>query len=149
MTKYVYLCGPIRGLSVGQATAWRDDFVEMSSPTALCLDPTRDHEFVIDPSGVIVGPKQTPIARSSALVSRDLADVKRSSLLVANFTHSTANIGSLIEIGYAHALGIPIVLILNPEDTPLQNHPFLAHIPIATFHTVEGAADFVRQFIGD
>lgn len=122
--KYVYLCGQITGLSYEDARyGWRQKFIESVAGTDITpLSPMRakahlEHVEELsqwgDPSSVLSCPR--------GLTTRDRFDVSRSSILFANFLGmDRISLGSMIEFGWADAMRIPILCIME-DDNPHQH----------------------------
>ena len=153
--KYVYLCGPIRGLHNFEARDWRNNFKGFfNQQPALVkgLDPMRKHTFEVsieaDKKSILLGPSNAPISQPKVLVSRDLGDIDRSSLVLVNLNHHTT-MGTSAEIGYAYAKGIPIVFVIPPEHIAQAIHPFVEVMATAIFPDEQDAFHFIEDFLGD
>lgn len=129
--KHVYLAGPIVGLTYEDAMGWRvRAAVELETAGIRSFNPLRgkkkwdgvDHLTNYHDGGHGLTPEQ--------LVNRDLYDIRRSDVVLVNLLNllnvPPTPIGTLIEIGYAHGLGKPLV-VACPDSFAL--HPFLAVIP--------------------
>lgn len=146
--KSVYLAGPIVGLTWEEAAGWRIRAAhEFACVGATALNPLRGKKVWEGPwktSMYDVGADGMP---SSDLVKRDLSDIDRADVVLCNLvgvTPDRAPVGSLIEIGFAHGLGKPVVLVCN---TDLGHHPFLKVVPEFTTPYLSTAIARVRHLL--
>ncbi len=139
----VYLFGPIAGLSYAEASQGvRRDLAEGLEDSFETLSPMRDKEALRGlPSIQGTYPKELTCS-AQAVVMRDLTDVRRADVLVGwKVAGRHFSLGSPFEMGYAAALGKPIILILDPEDE-LRGHPFIEAVPLLTVvETVDDAVE--------
>lgn len=149
--RYVYLAGPITGLSWEAATTWRrivqanlmsyDDIKVLSPLRGKCLLEDRKSIESYEP-GFICQPK--------TIVARDLGDIRRSDVVLFNFIHADKpSIGSLIELGYAKALHKTIIVM----DKNKHTHPFIEEsssfpILISGNNVYEKAATLIASVLG-
>ena len=96
--KKIFLSGPMRGMNRQDALMWRQDAVELLSPTFHVLHAYRGRELketFTDPKGAIV---------------RDKDDIIKSDIIIVNDCSETASmIGTSMEILFAHSLHKPII----------------------------------------
>lgn len=71
------------------------------------------------------------MSRQGALrLQDDLTDLRKADIVVADVLGGMGRRGGMnIEIGYAHGLGKPIILIGNPADFGIFGHVFAATFP--------------------
>ncbi len=137
----VYLAGPIKGLTLYGAVEWRDAFARQL-PHVWCLSPLRGKQRLED-VGVITGCYEAnPLTSARGVTCRDFWDVRRCDLVVANLLDAqSVSIGTVLELGAAHALNKPIVLIMEPDN--LHEHPMLQEIAGFVVSSLEDAIDLV------
>lgn len=153
---FVYLSGPITGLSYDEAKGgWRYDLWKMlverrELGRITLLSPMRKKEHLRGTTSLAGdGPLADNGPSWKPIIARDYADVKRSDLMVANFTGATrVSIGTMIEFGFAVALGVPILAICTGPIGP-HKHGWVQEIPIKWVETVDDAADFIANFCSD
>jgi len=141
--KQIYLCGGISHQTLGQSQDWREEVAALldgiheqpsgASVTLLTYSPLRGETFFRD---IKPDEKFSPTLKDNAslistpngVLGRDLNDVANASLVLANFLPSPdkVSIGSVFEIGYARAKGIPVVMVIQ-ESGNIHDHIFLTN----------------------
>lgn len=128
-TKSIYLCGPITGLTYGEAAlGWREQFATLVPKHIKCFSPMRGKKFLDGTGPIQCDPKAyngTVLASPKGVITRDAFDVRNCDVIVANFLGAKAvSIGSCHEFGMAHILNKPVVLIMEREGN-VHNHIFI------------------------
>lgn len=116
----VYLSGPISGLTYDAGNNWRQHVTAcLENGHVHCLNPMRSHEFLRD-FGVIEDKHAQDDSDRGFLVSdefigvRDAWDTMKADLCFVNLLGATrVSIGTVLEIGMAHAARVPIVLVME------------------------------------
>ncbi len=126
--KSVYLAGPIRGLSYGSATDWREFAkVELAKYDIVGVSPMRAKEFLgrvseIDANVNILEGLDEVIAGQKGLTTRDRFDATRCDVFLANLLGANkVSIGTMIEYGWADACRKPIITIIEKEGNPHEH----------------------------
>ena len=147
----VYLAGPITGLNYKGATDWRfyaKEFLAQFGITGVspmrsknCLDNLKAIDETMDADGW-----QSALIQPPGVVCRDRYDCTTADVILMNFLGSTAvSKGTLIELGWADALRVPIVACLEPDN--LHHHiMFDAMVPFIT-DNVEDALQIVLSIL--
>lgn len=127
--KTVYLAGPMTGHSYDDVITSRDSIWRLFDDSDIALlDPMR---------GITESQYALNGINTRKIVARDLYDVRTCDAVLADFRMATkTSIGSCIELGYAHALGKPIVTLMG-EDNP-HWHAFINEI---SMHVTEDEAE--------
>lgn len=136
-SKSIYLAGPITGLSYDDArNGWRKTFAErlgIVAPHIECFSPMRAKEFLsghqaLECDGASLDKVSNVLARPLGILARDSNDVRERDLIVACFLGATekASIGTAWEIGYAKALGKPVLVVMEPQGN-VHDHVFITH----------------------
>lgn len=132
INKSVYLAGPIQGLTLSEATEWRNRFEDLLHHTIEVRSPMRykKSDLPLDTpldqpgmhyEGMLTSPR--------AIVTRDRVDCTTAGVIVMNLTGAyDVSIGSMVEIGWADAFRIPIILIMEEEGN-IHEHFFTKEIP--------------------
>lgn len=127
----VYLCGPISGLTFGECTDWREYATRAFPPHIQGVSPLRAKRFLAD-KGKLEGPYGYPLATSRGINTRDLFDVRRATVVLANLLGCLkgdpkirVSIGSVGEMAIAHDHRIPVVCAIEPDGLNIHDHPML------------------------
>ena len=161
VNKSVYLAGSISGLTYTQATGWRRDVREELSKYGIkCLSPLRAEVYLRNHEGLLndyqqpaelekAGCQVMAMSTQRGVFERDKFDCTRCSIIFVNLLGmKKISIGTIIEIGWADANNIPVVLIMEEEGNP-HNHAFIRECcAFQTPHISEGVA-IVKAILGD
>lgn len=145
----MYLAGPINGLSLKEANDWRDDLgtAIYQWTGAYPLSPLRDKEGLEELSEI--GPQgyeTTLLSNQRALVTRDRYDVQRCDLMVVNLLGAKqVSIGTMVELGWADARRIPIIVIM--EEGNIHDHAFIREIANWIVPAVADALTVVKSIL--
>jgi len=148
-TKLVYLAGPINHLTYEEANRWRcnasDELRKWDIET---LNPLRLKKVLL-PSGILTDSYSHPFVSDSGIAVRDRLDVKRSSVILANFLGATVvSSGTPIEFGWADILGIPIVMVIEKTGNPFD-HPMIRHIAGIRVDNLDFGIEAVRFLLSE
>lgn len=119
--KSMYLCGPITGLSNATARfGWRAWVTEQLAGEVDCLSPMRHYDHLARVAKLSqFGNPQNVLTSPRGLTTRDRFDTMRSDLLFCNLLDAEwVSIGSMIELGWADAARIPIIVVMEELDNP-------------------------------
>ncbi len=142
--KNVYAAGPITGLTYQGATDWRSylqSVFDRMSGQITVLDPMRGKAFlknvgVIPPDGY-----DNQIASEKGITNRDRRDVFNSDMLIVNLVGADrVSIGTMIELGWADAKRVPIVLVIEPQGN-MHDHAMVREMATYRVPSVERAAE--------
>lgn len=116
MRPKVYLAGPITGLSWADATEWRN-CVASCIPSIEFLSPLRSKEYLAGEDSLKDHYLVSPLSTPRGITTRDRWDAMRCDALFANLLGSKkVSIGTVMEIAWADAVRVPIVLVMEKED---------------------------------
>ena len=135
----VYLCGPMADATLAEQVAWRDSATELLGPRCSTRSPLRWDNFAIT---------------DQSITWRDYYDVTHCDVVLARFIGATAvSIGSCIEIGWATALQIPVVLVMEASGTgDLHNqhdHPMIRYLVAYRTDDLRDACRWIRTLRPD
>jgi nucleoside 2-deoxyribosyltransferase len=122
--KRVYLCGPISGLTVDDATyGWRQQAIHaLAARNIETVSPMRGKAGLL-PNGPLSSgqyPPSHPMVADKAVLKRDRNDVLTCDAVLACFIGAPrVSIGSMIEFGWADAWNKPVVAVLDPRHDHL------------------------------
>lgn len=130
--KTVYLAGPIAGSGYDTVTGWREEAVSELWPIKV-MSPMRAKQHfkgqVLDVHDYeLKGQYEVAISSDKGIVTRDRNDVTTCDLVLMNLLGAKrVSIGTMVELGWADAARIPLVLVMEEEN--VHNHPFVRNIP--------------------
>ena len=123
MRPLVYLSGPIEGMTFGDATGWREAAkARLALHGIEVLDPMRGVSTPDDDEHVerwFVDPAKRDGVSETARCRHDV--LQCADAMIANFSPGEPGrpfVGSLIEIGWADTVKVPIVLITGGSAAP-------------------------------
>lgn len=132
MEKTVYLSGPITGLTYGNCTDWRD-YAEgfLSSREIKGISPMRGKDYLAG-TGIITDGQPEVLANAmsqdQAIVTRDRWDTRRCDFMLCNLLGAkSVSIGTVVEIGWADAFRVPVVLVMEKTGN-IHEHAFVRQL---------------------
>lgn len=146
-SKSIYLAGPIVGVEYGEArSGWRAEFAAMmdSHPHIHCLSPMRGRALMPDKQVVAPGMEyqiDDPLENAKSMLARDTGDIRNCNLVVVNLLGAKrAALGTTAEMGFAYALNIPVLLIMERRVPVFHTHGFITGIASFWVDDLEVAA---------
>jgi len=120
--KLIYLAGPITGLSFEDAANWRDSAEKFLKKINMRgLSPIRGKEYLLQEGVLKDHYNEHFLSKGKTITRRDRFDCTRADMILMNLLDAkTVSIGTMIEIGWADANRIPIVLVM--EDDNIHRH---------------------------
>jgi len=114
MSKFVYLVGPISGVSFEGATSWREYCREHFNPGIVGLSPMRGKEYLQHEQSISDSYEQHVLSTTKAIMTRDVFDCTQADVIFANFLGAErVSIGSVMEIAWAYQNRKPIVACME------------------------------------
>lgn len=155
----VYLSGPITGLDFKGCTDWREYARRALDDLGIDgLSPLRGKEFLRDAGKIVDGMQSVAeyaMSQDAAIVTRDRFDTTRADFLIVNLLGAErVSIGTMVELGWADAARVPVVLVMEQKHVVLgedfaeeyQNiheHPFVRQLSGSRVETLDEALDLV------
>lgn len=134
--KYVYLAGPIAGLTFDAAKEWRENFQPPEGWEA--LSPMRGKDYV---PGILTD----KFDAGAAAVAQDLTDIDQCDAVIVNVTGAErVSVGTMAEMGYAFARGKPIILVGKLADSP-HDHVFVDYMSSYDVRTLTTATMLLQE----
>jgi nucleoside 2-deoxyribosyltransferase len=147
----VYLAGPIRGQSYKEAVEWRDKVSQrLNEYGVLGLSPMRNKEF-LSRKRKIKGsyPNEVdPMSSPKGLTTRDRKDCTSSDVILVNLLHAIdeVSVGTMIEIGWADLLRIPIIVVMKGKN--IHDHPMVRECAGYIVETLDEAVEIALSVLG-
>ena len=143
----VYLAGPIKGLDYTGAVAWRVAFEQLVSEHIKCLSPMRFKSYLAREELIGDDYPEHVLSTSRGIVTRDFFDCNRADMVVANLLGAErVSIGTVLEIGWAHAARVPLVVVMEPRGN-VHDHGMIRECIGFRVPSLDEAADVVRAVL--
>lgn len=143
----IYLCGPITGLSYDNTTDWRQlamDYLDQNG--MIGLSPMRAKSYLKDVQHVSDSYESILLSSQRGIYARDKFDCHRCDAVIVNFLGSNnVSIGSVMEIAWAAARNIPIILIM--KDGNIHEHCMIREACPFRVETLDEALDLTRVIL--
>lgn len=124
-----YLAGPIKGLAFDQATQWRARAkADLDEAGIDAFSPMRCKEYLraeSDVGGQKVADSyaQYPLSTMKAITTRDRKDcMKCDAVLMYLLGAKVVSIGSMLEVAWADAARVPVVLVMEKDGSNVHEH---------------------------
>lgn len=157
VNKTVYLAGPISGLTYDEATTWRNAItIELAEFGIKCQSPMRAAIHLRHAAGVLgdceiqegCKPAVESMSTPKGVVTRDKFDSTRCSLLLVNLLGAKkVSIGTCVEIGWANANDIPIILVMEKDNC--HNHAFIRESASFITESLSDSVYIVKAILKD
>ena len=156
MNRGVYLAGPITGCSYDVSRfGWRVDAQSLLNPIGGhgvdVFSPLRSKSFLEGVEAVDGSPHAyknvaNGLASPKGITTRDRWDCQRADVVLVNFLGATAvSIGTCIELGWADAARVPLVVAMEPGN--VHEHAIVNEVAGYICDTLEGACTIVRALL--
>lgn len=124
----IYLAGSIDGLTYKQATEWRiniaNRFIATEEVDVAIFDPTAKYQDgSFKPDDILDLKNMTP-DEADNIFFRDINMLEQIDIMVAYIQGESVGTGTVYEIGYAKAKGIPVIALID-DCNSLKHHPFI------------------------
>ncbi len=121
---HVYLSGPITGLTYDEGDDWRKHAAAMLNENIVALNPLRCKEWARE-FGIIddtTTDKHPWMSSDNFIGTRDAWDAMRCDVMLVNLIGATqVSIGTVLEIGMAHATNVPIFVAMEDTGNPHEH----------------------------
>jgi nucleoside 2-deoxyribosyltransferase len=150
----VYLAGPITGLTYQGCTDWRQFAkAELHKSDIEGVSPMRAKDYLAG-IGEISGHGReyfqlNVISQPHSVVTRDRFDTTRADVVLMNLLGAKAvSIGTMVELGWADAARVPVVLVREEPGTGgVHDHMFVNSLAGYGVTTLEEALHVVRAIL--
>lgn len=152
----IYLAGPIRGLTYGECTEWRDYASRVLKDWGhVPVSPMRGKEY-LEGAGPLLGDSRGdgsssggsydkyPMSSEQGIWGRDTFDVKHCDAILANFEGATQlSIGTCMEIQRGYDLDKYVLVVVEPGA--IHDHPFIRRAASLFVPTLNEALVILRM----
>lgn len=153
--RYIYLSGPITGLTYKQARhGWRQQVAENLQDYGIkVLSPMRHEGHLAELERKQISEKNLEsvnhfFSQPKMIVAKDLLDIDMSDLVLANFQgFKKISQGSIAEIGYAYGKGKPIITVM--EDNNVHNSVFIREMSDAVLDNMDDAINVIKSLMSE
>lgn len=149
MKPSIYLCGPITGLSYGEArNGWRAEFASYIDRTLIDVySPMRQEGHLSEVQSIEHKPYDGILSSARGIVAKDRLDVQRATVVVGGFLGAKlVSIGSICELAWADAWQKTTIIILEPKGN-CHDRFFLTEMADYRVPTVKEAADVASAIL--
>ena len=153
MNLRVYLAGPIRGLNYDEATIWRQEATKHLAAFGIeGMSPMRAKDYLkkeCDVGGTPLADKydKHPLSTMKAIVTRDRKDCMKSDMVIMYLKGAkSVSIGSVMEIAWADAARVPVVLVMEKEGN-IHEHGMIAETCGFRTDSLEEAIHIVKAVL--
>jgi nucleoside 2-deoxyribosyltransferase len=154
MKEYVYLAGPITGLTFDGAQDWRSEASKaLDSDKIETLTPLRGKAHLRKDGVLHNGVKpysqpENPITSSKGITRRDMNDTTRSSAVLANLSKTDkVSIGTVMELAWAYKEQIPLVVVMEKEN--VHQHAMVLECATYIVPTLAEGIGLVKFLLND
>jgi nucleoside 2-deoxyribosyltransferase len=153
MKKRIYLAGPMGGLTLEEATTWRNyvssQLYLKSDGRIECYSPLRGGCIAFDDDAKLASAdiNPTPFTTNRAIMTRDYIDCVKADLVFAYFLDAPKiSIGTVMEMGFAYAHRIPVVAVIN-NDCVHSGHPMMEETFTYRVSSLDDGIDAAFHFL--
>ena len=146
----VYLAGPISGTSYGTSTNWRNAVTETltinSGHHIEAYSPMRGKAYLSKEETIKDSYSDMTMSSITGINVRDYNDCKTADAILVNFLGSGTriSIGTVMEIAWARAFQIPIVIVMEKDNA--HDHGMLTFGNIIV-NTLDEGVDAILQLL--
>lgn len=150
----VYLAGPITGLSYAGSTNWREYAEKVLAEAEIeGVSPMRAKDYLAS-LGTISGHgrdyhNMNVMSQQHSVITRDRFDTQRCDVVLMNLLGAKqVSIGTMVELGWADAARVPVVLVREEPGTGgVHDHMFVHELGGFGVATLDEGLDVVKAIL--
>jgi nucleoside 2-deoxyribosyltransferase len=151
MKKYIYLAGPIAGLTETEATEWRHEVRSLLPYNIIGISPLRCEPLQPGMTYTDEGATGEMWADPRAINAKNWLDTESSDLVLAylpkEMNDRRPSIGTIIEIGWSIGLKKPLIVV--SDDKQIMEHPLIECNAAWRLDNLEDAVEVITGLFGD
>ena len=151
MKKYIYLAGPIAGLTEEEATEWRAEVRENLPHGIIGISPLRCEPLKEGMVYTDDGATDEMWSDPRAINAKNWLDTESADLVLAylpkEMNDRRPSIGTIIEIGWAIGLKKPLIVV--SDDKQVMEHPLIECNAAWRLDNLEDAVEVIIGLFGD
>jgi len=149
--KFVYLAGPIAGLTEDEATTWRDYVCQQLPYRIEGISPLRCEPIEKGMTYTSPGAVDKMWSDPRAINAKNWLDTESSDLVLAylpkEMNDRRPSIGTIIEIGWSIGLKKPLIVV--SDDKQIMDHPLIECNAAWRLDTLDDAIEVITGLFGD
>jgi nucleoside 2-deoxyribosyltransferase len=151
-TPYVYLAGPITGLTYADGQEWRDYAIkELATHAIEARSPLRGKSYLRE-QGELAKEDYGhihPLSSDKGIVTRDRNDTINAALVIANLLGAKRiSGGTCIELGWADIARVPTIVVMEPNGVNPHDAHMVRGVAGFVMHTLDAAIDLAATVMG-
>lgn len=148
----VYLAGPITGLKFGAAVDWRTWAQEQLAVQGIRgVSPMRAKDYLRSAGELAArGYDDKPLSRGKGIITRDRWDCTHADIVLVNLSGAKqVSIGTVMEIAWADAARIPVVLVMDADGRNVHDHAMVREAAGFIVPTLEEAVTLTVAILNE
>ncbi len=147
INKKVYLAGPITGTSYGESTDWRMKAIrDLDNWGLVGFSPMRGKAYLSKEEEIADSYSDHTMSSITGINIRDYNDTRTAAAILVNLLGAKkVSIGTVMEIAWAKAHNVPVVLIMEKTGN-VHDHGMLTYNCIRVATLTEGI-DCIKQLL--
>lgn len=145
----VYLAGPITGLSYNGCVDWRESVKAKFEDMGITgLSPMRHKDYLLNETTIADTHADLSVMSSQrGIFARDEWDVRRCDIVLVNMLGAErVSIGTVMEIAWAWAYKVPVVLVMESQGN-IHEHSMLREACPFRVDTLDEAVDIIGAML--
>ncbi len=147
--RHVYLAGPVTGQSYEGCSSWREYAAHALKRSAgvQVWSPIRAKPWLEAERDIRQSYDDFAISTGKAITERDRYDCTHADCVLANVLGATrVSLGTVMEIAWADAARVPVVLVMEKSGNP-HEHAMLLECCAVVVYNLESGIEAVRAFV--
>lgn len=146
---YIYLAGPITGITFDKATDWRFCVsMALNTDQVRCLSPLRGKDYLKKEGTLHSGTYDGTLTSAKGIMGRDFFDCTRSSVVIFNLRDAErVSIGTMMELAWCFQKQIPTIVVMEASGN-LHDHVMVREAITYRVLDVEEAITVAKILLG-